>query len=164
LCLISFISISFLWSQDPQVSVDVIWKELIPMFLLSLYLASRFTIEQQFSLTVTALIIAFLFSSFLAVALPSVGTHQEGEYVGSWKGAFGDKNRFGAIAAMTMTSLYILLNYAEEKQRWAFIPLVFCFATILLSGSVTALVLSSVCLLLTIFHRRLSGWANGLYY
>lgn len=154
LLLISFISISFLWSQDPSTTVDVIWKELIPMFLLSLYMASRFTIEQQFSLAVQALIIAFFFSILLAVAMPGIGIHQVGAYEGSLKGAFGDKNRFGASAATLLVALFMLANYAEKKQRWAFILLLLCFATLLVSSSVTALILSVASLFLVSLYQK----------
>ncbi|PSN14744.1 hypothetical protein C7293_10230 [filamentous cyanobacterium CCT1] len=154
LCLISFISISFLWSQDPSTTIDVIWKELIPMFLLSLYMASRFTIEQQFSLAVQAFIIAFFFSVLLAVAMPGIGIHQTGAYEGSLKGAFGDKNRFGASAATLLIALFMLKNYAEEKQGWAFMLFLFCFATLVVSSSITALVLSVVSLFLVSLYQR----------
>lgn len=154
LLLISFISISFLWSQDPSTTIDVIWKELFPMFFSSLYMASRFTLEQQFSLTIKALLITFFLSIFLAIAMPSIGVHQSGEYIGAWKGVFGDKNRFGANAAMGLIALFMLANYAEKRQRWAFILLFLYSAILMLSGSVTAFVLAIVGLLLTVFYQR----------
>ncbi|MGG6240252.1 O-antigen ligase family protein [Nodosilinea sp. AN01ver1] len=154
LCLISFISISFLWSQDPSTTVDVVWKELIPMFLLSLYIASRFTIEQQFSLAIQSLLIAFFFSILLAIVMPSIAFHQTGDYAGSFRGAFGDKNRFGAIAATLLVTLFMLKNYAEKKQGWASAMLVFCFAILVISSSVTALVLSVASLLLVSLYQK----------
>ncbi|MBE9157554.1 O-antigen ligase family protein [Nodosilinea sp. LEGE 06152] len=154
LCLVFFISISFLWSQDPSTTVNVVWKELIPMFLLSLYMASRFTIEQQFSLAIQALLIAFFFSILLAVAMPSIGIHQTGAYAGSLRGAFGDKNRFGATAATLLVTLFMLTNYAEKKQRWTFALLIFCFAILMISSSLTALVLSVVSLLLVSLYQK----------
>ncbi len=152
--LISIISISFLWSSDIQTTIDAIWKEILPMFCLSLYLASRFTLKQQFKLVVWALLIVFLFSVALAIGMPSIGRHTVEPFAGSWKGVFSQKNQFGAHSAMTLVSLYILANYAEKRQRWALIFLCACFAAVLVSSSITALVLSIIGLSLTIFYRR----------
>lgn len=154
--LIFITSISFLWSYNPSVTIDSIWKEFIPMFLLSLYIASRFTLEQQFRIVLWVLVIVFLESVALAIAMPGVGRHTEGPFVGSWKGVFAQKNQFGAHATMTLIALYMLANYAKEKQRWALILLGGCFAAILVSSSVTALTLSFVGVMLTIFYRRFS--------
>lgn len=152
--LIFITSISFLWSYNPSVTIDSIWKEFVPMFLLSLYIASRFTLEQQFKIILWVLVIVFLESVALAVAMPGVGRHIEGPFVGSWKGVFAQKNQFGAHSAMTLIALFMLANYAKEKQRWALILLGGCFAALLVSSSVTALTLSFVGLMLTIFYRR----------
>ncbi|WP_156119894.1 O-antigen ligase family protein [Leptolyngbya sp. KIOST-1] len=154
LYLIAFLSISFLWSQDQSTTLDHVWKELFPTFLLSLYMASRFTIEQQFSLTVQSFMIAFLVSMFLAFAIPGIGIEQSGEAAGSVIGVFGDKNRFGASAATLLLTLFMLANYAEKKQRWAFILLIFCFATLIASSSVTALVLAVAGLVLILLFQK----------
>lgn len=152
--LIFFISISFLWSPSPQITIDSIWKELLPMFCLSLYLASRFTLRQQFKLVLWAMVITFLFSVALAVAVPSIGRHTVEPFIGSWKGVFGQKNQFGAHSTMTLIALFMLANYSERKQRWALISLGVCFAALLVSSSVTALVLSFIGLSLAIFYWR----------
>lgn len=152
--LIFFISISFLWSFSPQVTIDSIWKELLPMFFLSLYLASRFTLKQQFDLVLWSMLLTFLFSVALAIAMPSIGRHTVEPFMGSWKGVFAQKNQFGAHSTMTLIVLYVLANYAKKKQRWALIILGLCFAALVVSSSVTALVLSVIGLLLTIFYWR----------
>lgn len=154
LCLIAIVSISFLWSYNPQVTIDSVWKEFIPMFLLSLYVASRFTLEQQFKIILWVLVIVFLESVALAIAMPGVGLHTDGPFVGSWKGVFAQKNQFGAHSTMTMIALFMLANYAEKKQRWALVLFGGCFAALLVSSSVTALTLSFVGLTLTIFYRK----------
>ena len=154
LALIFITSISFLWSYDPSVTIDAIWKEFLPMFLLSLYIASRFTLEQQFKIVLWVLVIIFLESVALAIAMPGVGRHTAGPFIGSWKGVFAQKNEFGAHSTMTLIALYMLANYARKKQRWAFILLGGCVAGLLVSSSVTALALSFIGLVLTIFYRR----------
>lgn len=152
--LVGIIFASFLWSPTVSATIDSVWKEAIPQFLLSLYLASRFTLRQQFKLVLWVLVIIFLLSSALAIAMPSIGVHNTGPFVGSWKGVFSQKNEFGAHSAMTMIAIFMLANYAEKKQRWALMFLGLCFAALLVSSSVTALVLSIVGLLLIIFYRR----------
>ncbi|MGB7315188.1 MAG: O-antigen ligase family protein, partial [Nodosilinea sp.] len=154
LSLVFFTSITFLCSPDPQITIDSVWKELLPMFFLSLYLASRFTLKQQFRLALWAMVLIFLLSIALAIAVPGIGRHTVDPFMGSWKGVFGQKNQFGAHSTMTLIALFILANYAEKKQRWALILLGGCFAALLVSSSVTALVLSFVGLLLTIFYWR----------
>ncbi len=135
-------------------TIDAVWKEFIPMFLLSLYLASRFTLEQQFKITLLALVIVFLQSVALAIAMPDVGLHTDGPFVGSWRGVFTQKNQFGAHSTITMIALFMLANYAENKQRWALILFGGCFGALLVSSSVTAFALSFVGLMLTVFYRR----------
>lgn len=152
--LVFIIFASFLWSPTVSATIDAVWKEAIPMFLLSLYLASRFTLRQQFKLTLWVLVIIFLFSSALAIAMPGIGIHTAGPFIGSWKGVFSQKNEFGAHSAVTMIAIFMVANYSENKQRWALMFLGLCFAALLVSSSVTALVLSVVGLLLTIFYRR----------
>ncbi|MFQ4137022.1 O-antigen ligase family protein [Nodosilinea sp. PGN35] len=152
--LIAIVCISFLWSPDPSMTIDAVWKEFIPMFLLSLYFASRFTLEQQFKIVLWVLVIVFLESVALAVAMPGVGLHTAGPFIGSWKGVFAQKNQFGAHSTMTMIALFMLANYAENKQRWALLLFGGCFAALLVSSSVTALALSVLGLLLTVFYRR----------
>ncbi|MBE9113623.1 O-antigen ligase family protein [Nodosilinea sp. LEGE 07298] len=152
--LVFFISISFLWSPIPQITIDSIWKELLPMFFLSLYLASRFTLKQQFKLVLWAMVLIFLLSIALAIAMPSIGRHTVEPFIGSWKGVFSQKNQFGAHSAMTLIALFMFANYTEKKQRWALILLSTCFAALLVSSSVTALVLSVIGLLLTVFYWR----------
>lgn len=154
LALIVVVAISFLWSYNPPVTIDSVWKEFIPMFLLSLYVASRFTLEQQFKVILWVLVIIFLESVALVIAMPEVGLHTVGPFIGSWKGVFSQKNQFGAHSTMTMIALFMLANYAEKKRRWALILFGGCFAALLVSSSVTALTLCFVGLMLTIFYRR----------
>ncbi|MGB3138740.1 MAG: hypothetical protein WBB18_18160, partial [Nodosilinea sp.] len=147
--LVLMIFISFLWSPTVPETIDAVWKEAIPMFLFSLYLASRFTLKQQFKLTVWFFLISFFFSAFLALAMPSIGLHNTEPFIGSWKGAFSQKNEFGALSAMTMIALYMLANYSERKRWWPLLLLFACSGALLVSSSVTAIVLSVVGLFLT---------------
>jgi O-antigen ligase len=86
--------------------------------------------------------------------MPNVGIHTTGEFAGNWKGVFSQKNEFGAHSTMTLIVLFLLANYAENKQRWMFSLFIFCFAAVVVSGSVTALVLSFVGLSLTLLYRK----------
>ncbi|HSM80756.1 MAG TPA: O-antigen ligase family protein [Nodosilinea sp.] len=152
-----FITIaSYLWSTDPAYALNSIAREFIPMFLFSLYLASKFTIKQQFKIISWTLIAVFLFCVALVFVMPGVGVHTVGPFIGSWKGAFAAKNEFGAHSAITLIVLFMLANYAQQRQGWAFPLFGFCFAAILISSSVTALVLSVVGLFLTVAYKKFS--------
>ena len=154
LALVGIIALSFLWSPFPTAVGSTVVKELIPMLCCSLFIASRFTIRQQFRIVCWTLVLMFLVSIFLVFAMPSVGIHTVDAFAGSWKGVFSQKNEFGAHSTMTLIALFLLSNYAQKTQRWMFPFFGFCFAAVLISQSATALVLSVIGLLLTIFYKR----------
>jgi len=151
-------SLSFLWSPNPSIPTSSIRSELVPMALFSLFVAIRIPLKVQFLLMSFVLQFVSFTSVFYAVAVPSIGVHQE-KWPGAWKGLFFHKNSFGASMTLTAGILFIYLLKSHKRQLIQFLPLGITLGAAILSGSLGALILSQVfcCLIFAISLLKWRG-------
>jgi O-antigen ligase len=140
LILWSIISVN--WSIFPDVTLESIRAEILPMTCFSLYFASRFRPREQLKLVATALGIAAVLSLFYALARPDIGIETTGGHTGAWKGIYAQKNTLSAMMTMTVAVFFILgLHNRNPIERLiSRLGLAFSILVILLSTSKTGLI------------------------
>ena len=153
--IIFLLSISFAWANNSPQVISNIRGELIPMLLLSLYLASRFDLEEHFKITAWALGLSMFLSLIVVFVRPDLGIHPASSpWPGAWRGIFVHKNVFGAYSVLTAAIFFVLSIYAKNNQRMMWVLFSACIITIILSTSKTALILSFVAVLLIMLFER----------
>ncbi len=158
-------AISFLWSDLPGMTLLAVRSQLLQMSLFGLYVASRFSLREQFHLLLWTLGLGSLLSLVYVLAFPSIGIHLTEPHLGAWKGIYNNKNSFGALTALS-TAMFFLLAIYEKHNRWrAWSYFSFCVALVLLSTSKTALSLSFIMLIVVIGYRsfRFQGKKTIVY-
>jgi exopolysaccharide production protein ExoQ len=153
--LLGLMFASLFWSLNPNETFTQLRADLFPMTLFSLYLASRFSLDEQLEMVSITLGIGLLLSVFVGLTMPKIGLHQPGEpYAGAWRGIYSGKNVFGETSVLTANALFLRALFAKRNhfRAWGLFGLP--IAALLLSTSKTALVLSFITLLITFFIHR----------
>ncbi|HEY9651412.1 MAG TPA: O-antigen ligase [Coleofasciculaceae cyanobacterium] len=150
---------SFVWSDFPSISQ----KYGIRVFfttLFGLYLASRFSMKEQFRMVAWALGFATVFSLLYTLALPGAGI-ESGIHSGAWRGPVLHKNSFARIMVVSaLSSLLVAIN--SRKYRfilWTVFAI--AVALLVLSRSKTALLIFINVMALFPFYRALR-WSHGI--
>lgn len=135
---IGYVGASILWAFAPDASLDpVLWFLLLSVF--GLYIAVRFSLEEQFTLFVYAILLAALVSLVFIFLVPSVGVHDfRSEHAGAWKGIFFQKNAFGIFTALAFAHIFLL---GQRWGIWRYVMMGILLVAVIGSTSVTALVL-----------------------
>jgi exopolysaccharide production protein ExoQ len=117
--------------------------------LFAIYLAARFTLQQQLRLLAWAFGIAIILSFLVAILLPSYGVMGRGEVMtpeaiahqGAWRGIYIHKNPFGRI--MNLSALVFLVQTGDpgRQRRWMWAGFVGSVMLVLLSTSKTSLMI-----------------------
>lgn len=145
--------VSFVWSDFPELTLERI-SSYMQMFTFSLYVASRFGSRQSLNLLVYALTITVLSSLFMAIALPSLGTHvHEGNIVA--KGIFIHKNTLGVHMVLSSLLYLEFLLYSKGKSIFYAAGLLLSILLILLATSKSALGNLLVGIAAVFFYNRL---------
>lgn len=138
LLILILILFSFLWSADMGSSSDLI-RGIIRIYLLAIYLAMRYTFQEQirfiaFALGTTAVL------SIIFPLIPSFGgIHTTPELAGMWSGIFGHKNELGYMMAWS-AGFFLHLALSESRFRWLRLTLFgLSICLIILSRSTTSL-------------------------
>ena len=152
--IVGLLAFSFLWADSPGRVLTGIRGEFVPMLLLSLYMASRFTLREQFRMVAWMLGISMLLSVLLVFTQPHIAVHPWGPHVGAWKGIFDHKNTFGAYSVLTSGVFFISAIYAQKNKVLMWSLFVLCIVAIFLSTSKTALVLSIVAILVVCLYKN----------
>ena len=115
--LLSIAILSFFWSAAPGVtSVRVI--ALIGSSLFGLYLATRYSLQEQLQLLAWTFGIVIGLSCLFAIAMPKYGV-MSGMHGGKWRGIFTHKNALGK--SMVLSSLvFLLLSVGEHKLKFLY--------------------------------------------
>ncbi len=153
--LLGFMFASLLWSFNPSETFTQLRADLFPMTLFSLYLASRFSLDEQLEIVSIALGAGLFLSVIFALAMPNIGLHSaSSDYPGAWKGIYSGKNVFGATSVLEANALFLRALFARRNlfRVWGLFGV--AIAAILLSTSKTALVLSFITLLIILFIHR----------
>lgn len=158
--LLGLLLLSIFWSVNPQETFTQLRADLFPMMMFSLYLASRFSFDEQLEIVSFALGTGLLLSIVFAIAMPSVGVHPAGSaFAGAWKGINIEKNGFGAISVFTANILFIKAIFARKHFFRAWFPFGLAMLAVFRSTSKTALALSFITLLIifSIYHFKWQG-------
>lgn len=108
--LVAFASCSFLWSAQPSESFSKIIS-LIGTTLFGTYIATRFSIQKQLKLLLTAFGIIVILSFLFAIALPKYGI-MGGVHAGAWRGIYNHKNNFAQM--LVLAALVFLCNLFQK--------------------------------------------------
>ncbi|MEM9950299.1 MAG: O-antigen ligase family protein [Chloroflexota bacterium] len=112
---------SVFWSLAPSITLEaVIWLYLTTF--VGVYIALRFSPEEQLWLLVIFSLLALCISLFFIFVMPSVGVHSSGPHVGLWRGVFSHKNIFSRYLVIGLIPL-ILLGNRIGYWRWIFAAL-----------------------------------------
>jgi exopolysaccharide production protein ExoQ len=128
--LVALPLVSIIWSGDRAATL----KDSVTMIgssMFGLYLATRYTIEQQLQLLATAASIAIALSTLFVIFLPSYGIMKD-LHLGAWRGIHTHKNGLGQLMALSMLVFTVLV--VDNKRHY--------YLWLGLLASVTLLVLS----------------------
>jgi O-antigen ligase len=157
--LIAIIVTSFFWSDFPDVSRKYGFRTLYTT-LLGLYLASRYSLQEQLRIVAWALGIGVVFSLLYTLAFPGSGIEQ-GFHAGAWRGPLVHKNPFARL--MVVSALSLLLAALNTRRSRYFVWAVFsiAIALLVLSTSKTAIVIFVTLVILVPLYKALS-WSDSL--
>jgi O-antigen ligase len=122
--LLGIVVVSVFWSDAPITTLGSI-RNLLPVILLGVYFAARYSLKEQLQLLAWMLGIAALLSVAFALALPSYGVmgiapNSKAEalsHVGAWRGIYSHKNVLGRIMVLSAV-VFLLLATNSHKYRW----------------------------------------------
>ncbi|MGF1568339.1 MAG: O-antigen ligase family protein [Nodosilinea sp.] len=136
--LVFLFLLSCLWSVYPDLTLRRSLA-LAETTIFATYLASRFTLKEQFKLLTWTLGISMVINIMLTLGLPSSAI-ESGKHVGAWRGAIENKNYFGRL--MALCTLVFGIAEPESRRHNALLKVGFCLSLVLLilSSSKTALV------------------------
>lgn len=140
LLLLIIILFSVLWSVDMGSSLTFI-RGLIRIYLLAVYLAMRYTFEEQIRFIAFALGTVTVLSIIFPLIPSFGGIHTAPELAGMWSGIFGHKNELGYMMAWSAT-VFLHLALSETKFRWQRLTIFgLAICLIILSRSTTSLMI-----------------------
>ncbi|MEO0986348.1 MAG: O-antigen ligase family protein [Cyanobacteria bacterium J06639_14] len=145
---------SFVWSLQPRATMTGLRGEYVQTVLIALFLATRFSMQQQVRLISVTFGIAALISAFYVAFVPSVGIHQDLVHAGAWKGVFSHKNYFSSVMTLGTASFLVQILDVRERRPWHYWGILMCIALILLSTSKTGQVLLVSILLVLFLYGR----------
>ena len=112
--LVALVFLSSIWSFSPPKTISRSIA-IIGSSLFGLYLASRYSIQQQLQLLSKMYGIAIALSLAFVVALPSYGV-MGGIHAGKWRGIFLHKNNLGAIMVVGVIVFFLAAKDAKKNQ------------------------------------------------
>jgi len=151
LALIGVVCFSYFWSIQPDETLRFSIYA-IGTTGFGLYLATRFTLDEQLEIIAWTYGLLLILSILFVVALPQYGT-MAGVHDGAFRGVFTHKNQFGAF--MAPAGVIFWLNALRgKKYSWIYwCLLALSCGTMLMSRSTTALGTFMVMLLLCSVYR-----------
>jgi exopolysaccharide production protein ExoQ len=137
----SFIFLSFLWSELPTDSLAA-GITAVGATMFGLYLATRYTIDEQLKLLSWAYVLIILLSLVFIVVVPEYA-FMSGVHKGAMRGIYTHKNQFGLM--MNIGAIVFLIRALGKQKLMGFNWLLWIFfsisvATIALSRSTTSIV------------------------
>jgi exopolysaccharide production protein ExoQ len=136
--LVCWTILSVLWSVSPS---DTLRRSvaLALSSIFGLYLGSRFDVIGVVRLLAAALAIDMVASVVLCLAFPAIGITASGDYAGSWRGVFANKNTLGALMGLACLAFYVL--YLADRRRSYLLAIGVALCLLLASISVTPLII-----------------------
>lgn len=154
--------LSVFWSAAPLETLRSVITLLIST-LLGLYLAVRYSLNEQLRLLAWALGIAALFSLLVALILPSYGitdvgdilNFQEISHQGAWKGIYGHKNILGRCMSLGAIVFLLLANNSITNNIVVYVFFALCVIVLLFSTSKSAFVIFLAIMITILFYKSL---------
>jgi exopolysaccharide production protein ExoQ len=137
LMLIALVSVN--WSSNPPVTLARSIA-LSGTSLFGLYLASRYSIQEQLKLLGWSFALIIILSFLFAVLVPRYGTMDAGVHAGSWRGIFIHKNVLGKLMGLSGIIFVLLAMDAREKRWFPLIGLGLSFCLLFLSKSSSSMI------------------------
>jgi len=148
--LLAWTFLSYFWSINPEDTL----RRFIALAICSIggiMLGLRYDNLQVARLLAVALLLGVAASYVSALAFPATGISGGGSYIGSWRGAYVNKNSLGG--AMLKACFVFWLLYYVDKNRWWLVALALAGALLALSTSKTPLVVLLILVaILTVAH------------
>lgn len=129
LILIALAIISVSWSSIPEIAFRKVISMIGTTFF-ALYLASRYTFEEQLKIYGWTFGIAVIFSFLFALALPAYGISSLDAVSGSWRGIYPHKNGLGQSMFISFLTFYFLA-ISSKKNR--LLLRIFCLLSVALT-------------------------------
>lgn len=138
--LLILILFSILWSADMASSLTLI-RGLIRIYLLAIYLAMRYSFQEQIRFVSLGLGTTAVLSIIFPLIPSFGGIHTAPELAGMWSGIFGHKNELGYMMAWT-AGVFLHLALSESRFRWLRLSIFgLSICLIILSRSTTSLMI-----------------------
>ncbi|MGB5636575.1 MAG: O-antigen ligase family protein [Waterburya sp.] len=139
LFLIGLAIFSVSWSSIPEIALRKVISMIGTTFF-AVYLASRYSFEQQLKIYSWTFGIAVLFSFLFALALPEYGISSLDAVSGAWRGIYPHKSGLGQSMFISFLTFYFL-SISSKKNQLLF--RIFCLLSVVLivfAESATSLV------------------------
>jgi len=134
--LLIFAGMGIFWSFAPDNSLEPVLLLYMTGFF-GIYIAMRFSLEEQLSLMVWFSVVTLVISLIMVYFYPDQGgLHTTGPHEGVWRGGFSHKNQYGTLLALSALPLIMLWM---KWGRWRFVAGIPLLWAILNSDSATAL-------------------------
>ena len=138
--LVGLAILSISWSAIPDVAFRKV-VSLIGTTFFAIYLASRYTFEQQLKIYGWTFGIAILFSFVFALAIPQYGISSFDAVSGSWRGIYPHKTNLGESMFIGFLTFYFL-SITNRNSQYRLLYRILCLlsvALIILGQSATSL-------------------------
>ena len=139
LFLIGVAIVSVSWSSIPDVALRKVIS-IIGTTLFALYLASRYSFEQQLKIYSWTFGIAILCSFIFALVLPEYGVSSLDAVSGAWRGIYPHKNGLGESMFISFLTFYFLSISSKKNQLLYRIFALLSVILIIFAESATSLV------------------------
>ena len=135
---VAVISLSFLWSSVPDVSLRRAFV-FISTILLALNISVRYTVREQLFLLTWAMGFLVAINIVFALAFPSAAI-ESGQFQGAWRGVYVQKNVLGSRAVLSATVFLLATLESRNHKLIVYLGLGFSFLLVLLCGSKGSLI------------------------
>lgn len=158
LILNGYTVLSLIWSIDREETLTAV-VSLVLTTLLGVYMAVRFSLEEQIRILAVAIIVGMAASVLTAILLPQIGTMSIPQHLGRWNGIFEHKNVLGYLNTLfIIVLLYVPVNILNLHRAVRIGLLVLAVAVFVFAQPLTAQLYAVASILTYPVYAR---WANG---
>ncbi len=159
LAILGLALLSILWSEAPAFTIRRNIA-LVGTSLFGVYMATRYTLQQQLKLLAWAFGIMIILSLLFVVAFPSYGI-SGGLHEGAWRGVWAHKNGLGQKMALS-TLVFTLLALNRPKWSWLLWGGAAISVALVILAASTAGLIATVVMLGTILFAQVVRWRRSL--
>lgn len=129
---------------------------LVGTSLFGLYLAIRYTLQEQLRLLGWSFVVIIIMSFLFAIAIPTFGMMPGGVHAGAWRGIYVHKNVMGKVMVVGAIVFWVLATNPKEKSWLTWIDWIgfgLSFGLVLLSKSSSSMInFITIFALVPIYH------------